>query len=114
MRPLFWLISAFFVVQTLFPLIRSSRWWIRMSDFPRLQIASALAALLVGYVVLFGITDRWDIIYLVAIVPALSLQLFRIFPYTVAAPKQVMNASSHRPENCIRVMISNVGSDRST
>lgn len=108
MKPLFWLISAFFVVQTVFPLIRSPRWWIRMSDFPRLQIASALAALLAGYVVLFGITSRWDILYLVAVVPALSLQLFRIFPYTVAAPKQVMTASAHRPDDCIRVMISNV------
>ncbi len=108
MRPLFWLISAFFVVQTVFPLIRSSRWWIRMSDFPRLQIASALAVLLAGYLVLFGVTDRWDVLYLLAVVPALSLQLFRIFPYTVVAPNQVMKASSHRPENCIRVMISNV------
>ena len=108
MRPLFWLISAFFVVQTVFPLIRSSRWWIRMSDFPRVQIAAALAVLLVGYLTLFGITDRWDIVYLLAIVPALSLQLVRIFPYTVAAPNQVLKAASQHPESRIRVMISNV------
>ncbi|WP_323764364.1 endonuclease/exonuclease/phosphatase family protein [Marinovum sp.] len=108
MKPLFWVISAFFVVQTIFPLIRSSKWWIRVSDFPRLQIASALAVLLVGYLVLFGITDPWDVLYLVAVVPALCLQLFRIFPYTIGAPNQVMQASAHRPENRIRVLISNV------
>ena len=96
------------MVQKVFPLIRSARWWIRISDFPRLQIASALAALLIGYLLFFGITDLWDRLYLVAVVPALGLQLFRIFPYTVVAPNQVMKASEHRPENCIRVMISNV------
>jgi endonuclease/exonuclease/phosphatase (EEP) superfamily protein YafD len=108
MRLLFWVISAFFVVQTIFPLIRSARWWIRMSDFPRLQIAAALAVLLAGYLALFGVADRWDIIYLVVVVPALSLQLFRIFPYTRIAPNQVIDASSHRPEDRIRVMVSNV------
>ncbi|KAF0674502.1 hypothetical protein [Profundibacterium mesophilum] len=95
MRPLFWLISALFVVQTVFPLIRSSRWWIRMSDFPRLQIASALEVLLVAYLLLFGVTDRWDILYLLTVVPALSLQIFLIFPHTVAAPNQLMKASVH-------------------
>ncbi|KAF0676867.1 endonuclease/exonuclease/phosphatase family protein [Profundibacterium mesophilum] len=108
MRLLFWLLAAFFVVLTIFPLVRSARWWIRISDFPRLQIATALAILLVGYLALFGITDRWDALFLAAIVPALGLQLYRIFPYTVAAPVQVMKVSSHRPEACIRVMISNV------
>jgi endonuclease/exonuclease/phosphatase (EEP) superfamily protein YafD len=108
MRVLFWVISTFFIVQTIFPLIRSSKWWIRMSDFPRLQIATALTALLVSYLLIFRVTDQWDVLYLIAVVPALSLQLFRIFPYTVLAPNQVIKASSHLPENRIRVMISNV------
>jgi endonuclease/exonuclease/phosphatase (EEP) superfamily protein YafD len=108
MRPLFWVISAIFVVLTVFPLIRTSIWWVRAADFPRLQIASALAMLLASYAVFIGVTDIWDVLYLIAVVPALGLQLFRIFPYTVVAPNQVINVSAHRPENCIKIMISNV------
>lgn len=108
MKPLFWVISAFFVIQTIFPMIRSTKWWVRISDFPRLQIASALTALLAGYLVLFGVENWWDGLYLALMVPALSLQLFWIFPYTIVAPNQVMKASSRIPDNCIRVMISNV------
>jgi endonuclease/exonuclease/phosphatase (EEP) superfamily protein YafD len=107
-RPLFWVISAIFVVLTVFPLIRTSIWWVRAADFPRLQIASVLAALLAGYVVFFGVTDFWDVLYLLAVVPALGLQLIRIFPYTIIAPNQVMKVSSHHRENRIKIMISNV------
>ena len=108
MRPLFWAFAIFFVIVTVFPLIRSFRWWIRTSDFPRLQIAAALAFLLLSYLLLFGVRDVWDGVYVAAVAAALGLQLFRIYPFTVLAPKQVVKASPRRPENCIRVMISNV------
>lgn len=108
MRLLFWVITAIFVILTVFPLIRSSRWWVRASDFPRLQIASALIALLLSYILMFGIQDVWDAFYLIVVTPALGLQLFRIFPYTPIASKQVIKAPTHRPEDRIKVLISNV------
>lgn len=108
MRPVFWVFAIVFVIVTVFPLVRSFRWWVRVSDFPRLQIAATLAFLLFTYLLLYGVTHFWDGLYAGAVAAALGLQLFRIYPFTVLAPKQVLNASPKRPENCIRVMISNV------
>lgn len=108
MRLLFWTVAALFVVATIFPLVRSFRWWVRISDFPRLQIAAALAFLLSTYLLLYGVSDIWDAAYVAAVAAALGLQLFRIFPFTALAPKQVMSVSQRRREKCIRVMITNV------
>ncbi|EDQ03059.1 hypothetical protein DSM14862_03693 (plasmid) [Sulfitobacter indolifex] len=108
MRPLYWVISGIFVVLTIFPLIRSARWWVRAADFPRLQIATALASLLASYILFIDINDLWDVLYLIFMVPALGLQLVRIFPYTMIAPNQVRKTSSYRRADSIKVMISNV------
>ena len=108
MRLLFWIISAFFVVQTIFPLIRSSKAWIRVSDFPRLQFAVALAVLLAGYLAVVGVSDNWDVLYLVIVIAALCYQLYRIFPYTTMAPNQVIDATAHTPDSRVRVMVANV------
>ncbi len=108
MKPLFWAVAACLVIQTIFPLVRSARWWVRISDFPRVQIAAALALLLAGYLAWFDVASVADLAFVAAVAPALGLQLYRIFPYTRLAPRQVLDATSGRPGMRLKLMISNV------
>ena len=102
-----WVASALPVTLTMLSLVRSARWWIRLWDYPRLQIAFAL-----------GIVAVLQILWLPRGVAAAGLhattlgclawQLSQIWRYTVLAPVQVRSASKPDPASTIAVMVANV------
>jgi hypothetical protein len=47
LRGAVWLVSIALILLTLLPLVRSPRWWIRVWDYPRLQLAIDLVLALV-------------------------------------------------------------------
>lgn len=101
-------------LMTALPLSRSEVWWIRMLDFPRLQLATfAMVLLLVEIVVLdAGSAATWALY--VVVVGCLVWQAWWICPFTPLVSVEVDDASSvDDTENSIRVMTSNVlGSNR--
>ncbi len=106
------------IVATFLPVVRSSAWWIRSFDFPRLQIAS----LGIGVFTAMGLNDSWSTLpeQVVMAVLGLSvgLQLLRIFPYTPLAPRQVDDyeqdgSSADRVRLlCANILLSNRATDR--
>lgn len=96
------------VVLTLFSVIRSEKWWIRSADFPRLQIAVALAVILTAYLKLFGTQGPLGAAFLAALTVALIYQCFRIIPYTRFWPAQVRKSTSCNSERSVRLVVSNV------
>ncbi len=68
---------------------RSSLWWVKVTDFLRLQIALGRTATVLVYVLLYGVRWKSDALFLGLFVLALGFQVFRIFPYLPIAPKQV-------------------------
>ena len=81
---LVWLVGTLALVATLMPLFRSTAWWIRVCDFPRLQIVGGLLLVLGTEVWLtggFGAT-RAGLIFEVLLAGAAGYQLLRIVPYT--------------------------------
>lgn len=100
-------IGVALVVATVLPWVRSNRWWIRIFDFPRLQIAVAIVIVLVGFA-LFRIELTPPRLALVAaLVLSLAWHAYRIFPYTPLAPKEVV-AADCAAERRIRLLIANV------
>jgi len=99
--------SFFVVIATLLPLIRHEAWWIRIFDFPRIQIA-VLAAVLLPAVLGGGVGRWWR--YALASVLALSIlyHSFRIYPYTLIAGKQVLDHRETDPGGSLSLMVSNV------
>ncbi|OUJ72559.1 hypothetical protein BXP70_18240 [Hymenobacter crusticola] len=100
------------LVATLLPLLRQQAWWIRVFDFPRLQIVgvslgSALAAWLLG-------VHHWPagVVLLALLVIASGYQLFRILPYTPLRPKQVedskLDGSKAARQREISILVTNV------
>jgi endonuclease/exonuclease/phosphatase (EEP) superfamily protein YafD len=88
--------------------VRSARWWIRYTDFPRMQIAFGLALVLAAFLAIYGIADALDAAFASAVAGALLYQGVKIFPFTPLASKEVMKAGSGNADASIRILISNV------
>lgn len=81
------------LLATLLPLIRATAWWIRVFDFPRLQIVGVMALMLPA-AWLLGFWHWADFPWLgrglmLALAGGIIYQLVRILPYTPLVGKQV-------------------------
>jgi endonuclease/exonuclease/phosphatase (EEP) superfamily protein YafD len=96
------------IALTVLPFLRLSAWWIRLGEFPRLQIA--VAAVLVNLV--FNIAGYppapHEIIFLTALSAVAVYQFFCILPYTPLYRKQVQKSRVPLPKKVIRILFSNV------
>jgi len=95
------------VLATALSIIESPLWWIRIWDFPRLQI---LAVLMVA-MILSSIFDReWRRWLIPLILFSTGWQLFRIFPYTPLARAEVAfsEADARTAKRCFSVLSFNV------
>jgi endonuclease/exonuclease/phosphatase (EEP) superfamily protein YafD len=89
-------------------LSKRDEWWIRMFDFPRLQISfitlGAMALLLLPWDNL----STWTWLLLAMLLISLIYQLAKIYPYTFFSRKQVRAYKGEDDERCISILISNV------
>lgn len=107
MRLALLVVSALLIIATLLPFVPTSERWIRILDFPRLQIALLIVVAGVAYL-LFGWRRRLgDVAVLAALAAALGWQLFHIFPYTGLAPVRVTEAKPDA-QPCLSLVVANV------
>lgn len=101
-------LASLLAVLTLLPLSRHDAWWIRGLDFPRLQIAIALVALLAGELATMDLsaTDTRLIIGVTA--SCLAYQAWWIVPHTQLYPREVKQCVEADSDNTIRLMNANV------
>ncbi|HTF80352.1 MAG TPA: hypothetical protein VL947_01460, partial [Cytophagales bacterium] len=80
--------SLFFIIITFIPLIKTGVWWIRIFDYPRMQIAFFV----LGGIALSLVYLQWshfpDILLLVGLLGAFVYQLILIIKYTPFYPIQ--------------------------
>jgi endonuclease/exonuclease/phosphatase (EEP) superfamily protein YafD len=95
---------------TALPLAESDEWWIRIFDFPRLQIAVVLAAALLVY---WWAIRRGTTAVLIAGVSAIALawQVWMILPYTAVWQKQMVAADTCAAGRDVRFLMANVLQD---
>lgn len=92
---------------TALALIDTDAWWIRVFDFPRLQIAVALAAALL-VLALAGRRGALTLLALAAGLAALAWQTWKIIPYTPAWDRQMIAASACPAGSGVRFLMANV------
>lgn len=98
------------VAFTALALIETDEWWIRVLDFPRPQIASALgAALLVLWAASYR--ARFPALVSAASVAALAWQAWLIVPYTPVWPEQILPANGCADSRQVRFLLANVRQD---
>src|SRR5690606_21594488 len=102
------LLSLISIIATIASLIKWDDWWIRMFDFPRLQISFITLAAMVLMLVQPNNQDFWKWIFFVLLVISLVYQLAKIYPYTWLAKKQVQTYNGDEEEKIISLLISNV------
>ena len=96
------------ITLTLLPFLRHGAWWIRVGDFPRLQIAflSLIVSLLL--IALARPFETTEIVLVVALLGCALYQFYRVLPYMPIYPKQVQKSRVPLPKKVIKLLISNV------
>ncbi len=106
-------LAVVLVLATALPLTRSSEWWVRMFDFPRMQIAVAAVVVLALYAtfdVWMGEPTKWEWVLLVALAAATAYQVVRMVPYTPLHSVQTLDAEAALADSSrrFRFVVSNV------
>ncbi len=102
-------VGAIAIILTVLPFLRFGMWWIRIGEFPRLQIAfSCLAAAILFVIIAVFPLHPVEIVFLTALIACALYQLYCVLPYLPGYPKQVEKSRSPLAENTIRLLIFNV------
>lgn len=108
-------LAALVIAATALPLVRGPYWWVRMFDFPRVQIAVLAVGVLGLLGVLAVVKGRYtglDGVLLVLMGAATAYQVARILPYTRLWRRQVVPAREGVPRaRRLRLLVSNVRMD---
>lgn len=101
------IVGGVLALATMLALWRRQSWWVRIFDFPRLQIAGGLLLVLLGHLAVAGMS-AWDMAFRALLVACLALQVRRILPYTRLARVQVLQSEQAQPRHPLRLMFANV------
>ena len=105
-----WVLGSVGLLVTVVPVFRQTAWWIRVCDFPRLQIVAGLCLSLGMMLALPAPRSFGHSFLVVSLIVALLYQFSRIWPYTQLHRKQV--ADAHRlasdTNNHLSLMVANV------
>jgi endonuclease/exonuclease/phosphatase (EEP) superfamily protein YafD len=108
MRTFTFILCAFVIIATALPLINTTAWWVRIFDFPKIQIAVLcfLAIILTFIFVHF----KWEfkLPLLVILVVCLVYQAQFDFVYTPLYKTQAKESNMPSAENSLTLLVSNV------
>jgi endonuclease/exonuclease/phosphatase (EEP) superfamily protein YafD len=88
-----YLLGGLLLVATALPLWRTTRWWVRIWDFPRFQVALVILAILVAWPLVREVTS-FDWMFLGALAAAVAWQVSWVWRYLPGAPREVRKAAS--------------------
>ena len=100
-------IGILMILATVLPFVRKDEWWIRIFDFPRLQITLITAVVIAGYLPFRG-DSIVEFGFLTALVLCLSYQGYMMYPYTRLSRKQVQPSKNRRKESSFSLLFANV------
>jgi len=101
-------IGALTVVASIIPIWRTTRWWVRIWDFPRFQIALLALVVLVVAPVLRSPAGLFDWMLLGCLVGVLLWQSTWVGPYLPGAPRAVKTCEGVVESNRIALLTTNV------
>lgn len=96
------------VLLTLLPLVAMDYWWIRMFDFPHIQLTILTFVAFIVYFVKFDIKLYKDYAFVIILAGCLLFQFTKIYPYTAFASYEVLNSTDKNSEKKISIYTANV------
>ena len=96
---------------TLLPLIPSDYWWIRMFDFPLLELTFLTLLSIILFFIKFDIKNYKDLLFLFAMVFCFLYQFGKIMPYTTIYDKEMFDTNLVDTSNDLKIFAANVLQD---
>ncbi|MDT0641739.1 endonuclease/exonuclease/phosphatase family protein [Zunongwangia sp. F363] len=97
------------ILLTIIPLAAADYWWVRMFDYPHIQLTILTMVALVVYFARFDIRSWKDYAFVGLLTACFAFQLIKIYPYLPHKDYEVGNASAEiSKENTIRFFAANV------
>ncbi len=96
------------VVLTIVPFIAADYWWIRVFDFPHLQLTIFTAIATLAYFMKFDIKWFKDYVFMTIMIACLVFQILKIYPYTPLAPYEVGEIKTEKTDTKFSILVSNV------
>ncbi|CAN5736503.1 endonuclease/exonuclease/phosphatase family protein [soil metagenome] len=103
-----YIVGLAMIVATALPILSHRAWWIRILDFPRLQIVFLIVATIAAHIVFVGLRSWFDVVFLILLAASLVHQGYMMFPYTPLAKRQVADSRQNDPESMIALLVANV------
>lgn len=108
MEAILLVIASVFIAVTILPMIRSGYWWIRIFDFPRCQIALGGVIVLALYIFSFNSSNPAEDVLLLALSASVTYQLYKMYPYTRVASRQVLDSEELDRDRIFSILVSNI------
>ncbi len=96
------------IILTVLPFLRYYEWWIRIGDFPRIQIACGALTTAILMLVFIYPYDTGEIVFIGFLFVCVIYQFYCILPYLPFYPKQVELERPDEADENIKILISNV------
>ncbi len=96
------------ILLTIIPLIAANYWWIRMFDYPHLQLTFLTLIALLVYFIRFDVKSKGDYFFSLALVACFVFQLLKIWPYTKLASLELLDAETAQVDSRLKIFTSNV------
>lgn len=101
-------IGLLMIAATVLPLSKLDDWWIRIFDFPRLQITVLLAITFCAYLFVREDPALPEQVFLGVLTLCLLYQSYRMYPYTRLARKEVKPSRGVHDDSTIALLFANV------
>lgn len=108
MRIIIWVLSLVFILCTLLPLVRHDDWWIRIFDFPRVQIAVGGLVTLFLFIFFYGKWNTAADILITTLLLCIAYQTYMMYPYTFFAKPQVLKSETNDLDRNLSILIANI------
>lgn len=102
------ILCAIVIIATGLPLINSAEWWIRIFDFPRIQIAALTLLTILLATVYLKFKWAFKLPLLIILTAALVYQVQFVVIYTPLYTTQAKDSNKQREENSFTLLVSNV------
>jgi len=102
------IIGSLMILFSFLPLIKSSYWWIRVLDFPRVQIAFFCFLTLVAYLYFAPVSTFAQGVFIFLLAAAFINEIIHVYRFTIFFPVQALRSRIKAPQNSFSIMISNV------
>ncbi|MFC6998505.1 endonuclease/exonuclease/phosphatase family protein [Rufibacter roseus] len=108
MRILLEILGGIGILFSLLTLVKSTQWWIRMMDFPRVQVMTLLLMVMGLYGWLYGYEMLSQKLFAGLMVVAIINQAVHVYKFTPLVRPQALRSKIKAPKNSFGFMISNV------